>query len=208
MKKLILYIAAFLLFTAIGNAQGTDNYSALEIGYPVSLDLPQNIVFGINGRTFIYNGNKPIENVSFKEEIVKNFALIVAGSDNSDPNGDDVGGRIVSRDLGLGSSDLYLNLPDYVFEADYQLTSLEEMQDFVQKNKHLPGIINQKELKEQGYFMVEKMLFGQLKNLEELVLHTIAQEKKIQAQEEENKKLRAWAETLEKRLEALIQSNK
>jgi hypothetical protein len=205
MKKIILYIASVFLFTVTAGAQ-IDTPSAIEVGYPSNLDLPTNVIFGINGRTFIYNGSKAIQNVTFKENIVKEFALIVAGSDNTDPNGDDVGGRIVSRDIGLGSSDLYLNLPDYVFESDYKLTTLEEMQSFVEKNKHLPGIINQKELKDQGYFMVEKMLFGQLKNLEELVLHTIAQEKKIKAQEEENKRLRAWAEKLEQRLEALEKS--
>ena len=40
------------------------------------------------------------------------------------------------------------------------------------------------------------MLMGQLQNLEELVLHTIAQEKKIKAQEEENKALEARYEAL------------
>jgi hypothetical protein len=33
-----------------------------------------------------------------------------------------------------------LNVPDYVFEPDYQLTSIEEQASYMARNKHLPAV--------------------------------------------------------------------
>ena len=55
-------------------------------------------------------------------------------------------------------------------------------------------------LDKQGYYRINEMLIGQLKNLEEMVLHTIAQEKMIKAQAIENAKLRALVQNLEDRM--------
>ncbi|AXG70683.1 hypothetical protein KORDIASMS9_02929 [Kordia sp. SMS9] len=216
MKYQFLYLSIICsILTLSLNAQNNcteDHHGALEVGYPISTDLPENTVLGVNGRVFIYNGTEPINTVTFREDIVKEFALIVAGSQTqtTDGQGNTVtqenGGGIVAIDLGIGASNLYMNLPDYVFDEDYTMNSLGDIQAYVQKHKHLPDVIGQKELDEQGYFLVDRMLFAQLKNLEELVLHTIQQEKKIKAQEEENKRLRKWAEELGKRLEALEES--
>lgn len=222
-NTLIIYLllCCTLSVTAQNNCT-TEHHGALEIAFPLNKDLPENIDCGLNGRMIIYGGYDPnqdgtnpatnptaLQNVTFEENIIKNFALIVAGSTytTTDASGNSItvehGGGIVSRDLGIGSSDLYTNLPDYVFEENYKITSLQEVEAFVRENKHLPGVIGKQELSEQGYFLVDRMLLAQLKNLEELFLHTIAQEKQIKAQEEENKKLKALAEALEKRLQAL-----
>ena len=47
------------------------------------------------------------------------------------------------------------------------------------------------------------MLMGQLKNLEELVLHTIEQEKQIEQEEKDLKELKALVTSLEKRVKIL-----
>src|SRR6185295_14877609 len=43
-----------------------------------------------------------------------------------------------------------LNAPDYVFEPGYSLMPLAELESFVKENRHLPGIPNAGEIKQQG----------------------------------------------------------
>jgi hypothetical protein len=70
--------------------------------------------------------------------------------------------------------------PDYVFANNYKLRSLKDTEAFIAKNKHLPEVPSAKEVKQNGYDMGEmtKIL---LKKIEELTLHTIAQQKEIEA---------------------------
>lgn len=61
---------------------------------------------------------------------------------------------------------------DFVFEEDYQLKSLEEVEQFIQTNNHLPDIPSAKEMNEDGVGLAEmnKLL---LQKVEELTLHII-----------------------------------
>lgn len=61
---------------------------------------------------------------------------------------------------------------DYVFEDDYKLKSLKEVERFIAENKHLPGIPSEKEVLENGVNVVE-MQTKMLKTMEELTLHLI-----------------------------------
>lgn len=72
--------------------------------------------------------------------------------------------------------------PDYVFEKDYELSSLEKVGAFVKKNKHLPEVPSAKQMKDEGLDLV-KMNFVLLKKVEELTLHAIRQEEQYKAQE-------------------------
>jgi hypothetical protein len=65
---------------------------------------------------------------------------------------------------------------DFVFEEDYQLKSLEEVEQFVQENKHLPDIPSAKQMQENGIGLAEmnKLL---LQKVEELTLYAIQQKK-------------------------------
>jgi hypothetical protein len=78
---------------------------------------------------------------------------------------------------------------DYVFEEDYKLRTLEEVEQFIKTNKHLPNVPSAAEFKENGYKVgdMDNML---LEKVEELTLYIIAQEKRIQKLEEENNKLK------------------
>jgi hypothetical protein len=187
----IIYIAILLVVTThIASAQQqVETYSSLEIGYDVSQDLPANVLLGVNGQVYI----QAIDNVNpqrnIKNEYINDFLLWVEKG-------------VVSEDLAIGNRDIWL--ADYVFEPDYKLTTLEEMQNYVKEHKHLPNVIGQAELDTQGYYQINKMLMGQLQNLEELLLHTIAQEKKIEVQAKENIELKALVSNLEKRLNKLV----
>jgi hypothetical protein len=61
---------------------------------------------------------------------------------------------------------------DFVFHEDYQLPSLGYVENFIQENKHLPGIPSEEQVKEEGIDVSEmnKML---LQKIEELTLYII-----------------------------------
>jgi hypothetical protein len=68
--------------------------------------------------------------------------------------------------------------PDYVFEKDYKLASLEHVEKYVDENKHLPGIPSAGEIKNKGLDLAE-MNMKLLRKVEELTLYSIKQEKRI-----------------------------
>ncbi|MEP1779366.1 hypothetical protein [Reichenbachiella sp.] len=68
---------------------------------------------------------------------------------------------------------------DFVFEEDYDLTSLEELDQYVKENKHLPEIASAKEMKSEGIHLAE-MNIKLLQKIEELTLHMIDMKKEIE----------------------------
>lgn len=61
---------------------------------------------------------------------------------------------------------------DFVFEEGYDLPTLEEVNTFIQKNKHLPGIPSAKQVSEEGYNQSEVNALL-LQKIEELTLYLI-----------------------------------
>jgi Phage T4 tail fibre len=68
--------------------------------------------------------------------------------------------------------------PDYVFEKDYKLPSLESVKEYIDTNKHLPEVPSAKEMGEKG-INVSEMNMLLLKKVEELTLYMLQQEKRI-----------------------------
>ena len=62
--------------------------------------------------------------------------------------------------------------PDYVFEPNYKLRSLEEIEKFIKSEKHLPEVPSSAEVEENGIALGE-MNALLLKKIEELTLHLI-----------------------------------
>ena len=74
--------------------------------------------------------------------------------------------------------DWAIEVPDYVFSQKYRLPKLKELESFIQKNSHLPNFPSGKSLKKDG-INVAKMNFLLLKQLEEMTLHMIKLDKRI-----------------------------
>jgi len=89
-------------------------------------------------------------------------------------------------------------VPDYVFANDYKLKSLNEVEDYIKENKHLPEIPSSKEIEKNGLMMAE-MNMNLLKKIEEMTLYIIDQNKKINELQKENKKY----ENIESRLKKI-----
>ncbi|GAA4276424.1 tail fiber protein [Aquimarina mytili] len=102
--------------------------------------------------------------------------------------------------------DLSVPAPDYVFKKDYDLLTIEEVQQHIIEKGHLPNIPSASVLEADGVEL-GMMNMKLLEKIEELTLYTIAQEKKHQEQKEVNLKLEAknWElETRLTKLEALL----
>ena len=74
---------------------------------------------------------------------------------------------------------------DYVFEEDYDLRDLSEVDAFIKKNKHLPEIPSAEVVDAEG-IEVSAMMVLMMKKIEELTLYTIEQEKRINQLEKNN----------------------
>jgi len=95
---------------------------------------------------------------------------------------------IVTEDVTYAFTSNWNDWPDYVFENDYKLMDLQKLEKYIQKEKHLPGIISREEVKEEG-LKSKQFITNLLVKIEELTLYTITQEKKIEAQKQLNKML-------------------
>lgn len=92
-----------------------------------------------------------------------------------------VNGTIHAKEIRI---DLTGSLADYVFEPDYTLMPLSEVESFVKANKHLPEIPSAAEVKENGLSMGE-MQNKLLQKIEELTLYVIEQQKQLEIQRAE-----------------------
>ncbi len=72
---------------------------------------------------------------------------------------------------------------DYVFNSDYKLKSLEEVETFIEKNKHLPNVPSASRVEEDGLNLGDISRIQQEK-IEELTLYIIQQNKRLKLLEE------------------------
>ncbi|PXY01810.1 hypothetical protein DF185_03950 [Marinifilum breve] len=79
---------------------------------------------------------------------------------------------------------------DFVFEEDYQLKPLSEVEQFVKNKKHLPEIPSAKQMEKTGLNIAE-MNAKLLQKIEELTLYLIDQNKQLQRQSNEIQQLKA-----------------
>lgn len=153
----------------------TVNAKNLTMNYGSSTDLSQvsintdkkvtNAALTIAGATYIgpkaeLAASNTLE--KFKPEYLQHYNLWVEDG-------------IVTPNIVIVQVDLW---KDEVFNNDYSLMSLPELESFINKNKHLPNVPSENEVKSKGYSM-QKLDVTLLGKIEELTLYTIQQEKKI-----------------------------
>lgn len=91
---------------------------------------------------------------------------------------------------------------DFVFEKDYELPTLKELEDFVSMNKHLPGIPTAAEVEQNGVELGD-ISAKLLQKIEEQTLYIIELNKKREEQTSQLSELNKKLEALTKRLEQL-----
>jgi hypothetical protein len=90
-----------------------------------------------------------------------------------------VNGKIRAREVIVETA----GWSDYVFADDYKLQSLADVEAQIKTNKHLPGVPSAQEVAEKGVSLGD-MQAVLLAKIEELTLHQIAQEKRMNTQAE------------------------
>ncbi len=88
--------------------------------------------------------------------------------------------------------------PDYVFEANYYLQPLSDLEKYVQEHKHLPGVASAQEVAEKGLDLGQTQK-AQMEKIEELYLHMIDMDKQMKSLKAENEALKTKVGQLEKR---------
>ncbi|MCF8449732.1 MAG: hypothetical protein K9G49_07670 [Taibaiella sp.] len=76
---------------------------------------------------------------------------------------------------------------DFVFNKGYNLMSLDKVEEYIKKNKHLPEIPSAAEVAKDGIDLAE-IDAKLLQKIEELTLHVIEQQKRIESLEKQAKK--------------------
>jgi hypothetical protein len=74
---------------------------------------------------------------------------------------------------------VYTTWADYVFNKEYNLRSLQELEDFIEQNGHLPNVPSAQEVAQKGLDLGDMSRIQQEK-IEELTLYLIQQNKEIQ----------------------------
>lgn len=128
--------------------------NALKVG-----EYQRRVMLQSNGISYINGGNVGI------------------GTDNP-KNKLDVNGTIRAKEVKVELE----NWSDFVFDKDYKLPSLAEVEAHINEHKHLPDIPSEKQVKEEGINLAE-MQAKLLQKIEELTLYVIKQEKEIEKQQ-------------------------
>jgi hypothetical protein len=123
------------------------------------------------------------------------------------------GAITATGDISTTSDVIGANIPDYVFQKyftgtaalkdSYQFQSLEEIAAFVEQNQHLPGVQSAAAVKAQGFWNLGEASRINLEKIEELFLHTIEQEQKINELQQTNETMATEVELLKVQLEEI-----
>jgi hypothetical protein len=71
------------------------------------------------------------------------------------------------------------NWGDYVFDSNYELMTLNSIENYIAENKHLPGMPSASEIENEGVDLGEIVKLQQVK-IEELTLLMIQMQKQIE----------------------------
>ncbi|WP_438426416.1 hypothetical protein [Aquimarina macrocephali] len=166
------YSAAYIYF-------GTNTLDQSQVGNYALLQEKSNGNTFLNSPTMlslrINNSNKLI---------ITNNGKVGIGTDSPDSKLT-VKGKIHAEEVKI---DLSVPAPDYVFTKEYDLLTIEEVQQHIKEKGHLPNIPSATEMEQNG---VELGVINMklLEKIEELTLYTIAQEKQLKEQQKVNKAL-------------------
>jgi hypothetical protein len=137
----------------------------------------------ITGKVVI--GNASIPPTSLNINTTTNYGLYVAGG-------------ILTENVKVALHTDLINWSDYVFASDYKLKSLNEVNEFIKKNKHLPEVPSSDDVHKDGIDMVQ-MDATLLKKIEELTLYLIQQQQQTTQQADEIKQLQTELAELKKK---------
>ena len=146
------------------DATGTGN-TTLHLNQNVASDIA---LAGGGGDVFMIGGGN----------MIVNGGGSVAIGTNTTPGGYRlaVDGKIVAEELKVQNS---TNWPDYVFDEDYELPTLSQLEQSIQQNGHLPGMPSAAEVQANDGVEVGDMQRRLLEKVEEMTLFIVQLEKRV-----------------------------
>lgn len=106
------------------------------------------------------------ENTLYYDELNQNVAI---GTNDSRGYKLAVNGKTITEEVKVTLAE---NWPDYVFDSDYALREIHQLEEFIASNKHLPDVPNRLQIESEGFNLGE-MDARLLKKIEELTLYLI-----------------------------------
>jgi hypothetical protein len=158
---------------------GDENTSDFEIGYISYQDAKWYKKFSVNGSgTGYFSGNLGIGTTTPSAKL-------------------DVAGTIRATEIKVEAQ-----TADFVFDENYSLRSLDEVEDFIKTNGHLPSIPSAERMEKDGVNLAEmnKLL---LQKIEELTLYAIEKEKEVRELKAEGNRQKERLEQKEMDVEGL-----
>lgn len=130
------------------------------------------LTLGTNNMTSIFMDNKNKVYIGLSDDQIASIRAELKNKYNLF-----LGKGVLSEDYAIAPVSSW---SDFVFNADYKLRSFEEVENFINENKHLPDVPSAQQVAEEGYSQhdMNKIL---LQKIEELTLYTIQQQKEIDA---------------------------
>ena len=95
---------------------------------------------------------------------------------------------------------------DYVFDNDYHLRPIKELEQYIQAQKHLPDVPTTEEVKQKGIDLGDNQVVL-LKKIEELTLYVIEQHKKQEIQSLQSQDMNRRLQELDQQVKKLTQEN-
>ncbi|MBW7676537.1 autotransporter outer membrane beta-barrel domain-containing protein [Chryseobacterium chendengshani] len=187
----------FLGNTAVGKDallnlnNGSNN---IAVGYNIATNITNannNILIGNNINTF---SNTPEKELNIGNWIIGNNGTIGIGQFTAPLPADGIAQdgekyKLFVKD-GIKTEKVKVDIAanngwaDYVFQKDYKLMPLHELDQFINKNGHLPEVPTTEDAIKNGIELKEMNILL-LKKLEELTLHVIQLDKKVRGLDEE-----------------------
>lgn len=96
------------------------------------------------------------------------------------------------------------NVPDYVFDSDYKLMPIKQLENYLATEKHLPNVPSAAEIKQKDLNLSDFQM-KLLEKIEELTLYVVNQAKQIDRKDAEITVLKSQNSNLDARLTALEQ---
>jgi hypothetical protein len=177
-----LFLRGLLVNGAPDNNHGLA-YNGLYSATSISIDGP--VLFGWKGGALGSTSSNPGPKIAL---VWDEYGKVGIGTTNMPDNSY----RLYVRD-GIRTEKIKVDVAssngwaDYVFDTEYKLMSLGELEEFINANKHLPEIPCAEDVVANGVELAE-MQATLLKKIEELTLYILAQNKRIDELEKLAKK--------------------
>lgn len=196
------------LVIAVGGSNGWHSHLAKTGDAVIRIMGGKNLIFGSGSQTradflpgqqgvqkFVFQDNSmsydKFEMSNVPTMNVYNTGKVTIGTDMYDKSGY----RLFVKD-GIKTERLKVEIAsenqwaDYVFNDDYSLMSLNDVKTFIDINKHLPNIPSVKQILDDGGIEQGELNAKLLEKIEELTLHLIEQNQKIEKLEKQVESLK------------------